>query len=61
MDYFVGLDVGVENTALCVVDVEGVVLLQTEVPTDPRVIVDALGPYRRTIRRVGHEAGALSP
>ena len=36
MDYFVGLDVGVEDTALCVVDVDGAVLLQTEVPTDPQ-------------------------
>ena len=35
MDYFVGLDVGVEDTALCVVDVDGAALLQTEVPTDP--------------------------
>lgn len=26
MDYFVGLDVGVENIALCVVDVDGAVL-----------------------------------
>ena len=36
MDYFVGLDVGVEDTALCVVDVDGAALLQTEVPTDPQ-------------------------
>ena len=28
MDYFVGLDVGVENAALCVVDIDGGVLLQ---------------------------------
>ena len=42
MDYFVGLDVGVEDTALCVVDVDGAVLLQTEVPTDPQAIAEAL-------------------
>ena len=61
MDYFVGLDVGVEDTALCVVDVDGAVLLQTEVPTDPQAMAEAVAPYRRTLRRVGHEAGALSP
>ncbi len=61
MDYFVGLDVGVEDTALCVVDVDGGVLLQCETPTDPQAIADALKPYRRTLRRAGHEAGALSP
>ena len=41
MDYFVGLDVGVEDTALCVVDIDGDVLLQTEVPTDPQAIAEA--------------------
>lgn len=51
MDYFVGLDVGVEDTALCVVDIDGVVLLQTEVPTDPQAIANAVKPYRRTLRR----------
>jgi len=61
MDYFIGLDVGVEDTALCVVDVDGTVLLQCEVPTDPQAIAEAVGPYRRTLRRAGHEAGALSP
>jgi hypothetical protein len=36
-------------------------LLQTEVPTDPQAIANAVKPYRRTLRRAGHEAGALSP
>jgi len=38
------------------VDVVGGVLLQTTVPTDPQVIADAVKPYRRTLRRAGHEA-----
>ena len=42
-------------------DVDGTVLLQTEVPTDPQAIAEAVRPYRRTLRRAGHEAGALSP
>lgn len=41
MDYFVGRDVGVEESALCVVDIDGEVLLQTTVPTDPQAIADA--------------------
>ena len=61
MDYFVSLDVGVEDTALCVVDGEGGVLLQCEVPTDPQAIAEAVRPYRKNLRRAGHEAGALSP
>jgi len=43
------------------VDGDGTVLLQTEVPTDPQAIAEAVGPYRRTLRRAGHEADALSP
>ena len=42
-------------------DVDGTVLFQTQVPTDPQAIAEALKPYRRTLRRAGHEAGALSP
>lgn len=61
MGYYIGLDVGVEDSALCVVDIDGAMVLQCEVPTDPQAIADAVKPYRRTLRRAGHEAGALSP
>ncbi|ODV09413.1 MAG: IS110 family transposase [Rubrivivax sp. SCN 70-15] len=61
MDTFAGLDVSVQETALCVVDGEGNVLLETTVTTDPQRIAKALAPYRASLRRVGHEAGALSP
>jgi len=34
MDCFVGLDVSAQDRALCVVDIEGAVLLQCEVSTE---------------------------
>jgi len=61
MEYFAGLDVGMEATAICVIDREGKVVLETSVTTDPDAIFEALKPYVARLRRVGHEAGSLSP
>jgi transposase len=61
MELFVGLDVSVEETAICVVDTAGTVVLETSVITEPEAIAAELAPFARRLRRVGHEAGALSP
>ena len=61
MEYFAGLDVAMEETSICVVDQEGRVVLETSVATDPDAIFEALKTYVRSLRRVGHEAGSLSP
>lgn len=61
MQYFGGLDVSVTETAICVVDGDGQVLLRTTAETGPAAIRAALAPFLRRLRRVGHEAGALSP
>jgi transposase len=61
MEYFAGLDVAMEETAICVIDREGQVLLETKVTTDPDALFRALKPYVSKLRRLGHEAGSLSP
>ena len=61
MEFFTGLDVGMDETAVCVVDDKGKVMLQTTVVTDPEAIKLALKPYLGRLRRVGHEAGSWSP
>jgi len=61
MAYFAGLDVSIDETAVCVVDGDGAVHLETSVPTDPGHLAKALKPYKRSLKRVGHEAGALAP
>ncbi|WP_075255857.1 IS110 family RNA-guided transposase [Herbaspirillum camelliae] len=58
---FAGLDVSIQETAVCVIDDAGHVLMQTTVATQPTAIATALAPYRKRLGRVGHEAGALSP
>jgi transposase len=61
MEFFSGLDVSIDETAICVVDDKGKVHLQTAVATDPEAIVRVLKPFLPKLRRVGHEAGSLSP
>jgi hypothetical protein len=61
MEFFTGLDVGMDETAVCVVDDKGKVALETTVVTGPEAIKVALRPFLGRLRRVGHEAGALSP
>jgi len=61
MEYFAGLDVGVKETAICVVNSAGAVVLEASAETTADAIHQALEGYARRLRRVGHEAGALSP
>ncbi|MCG2633271.1 transposase, partial [Bradyrhizobium sp. WYCCWR 13023] len=61
MEFFCGLDVGMDETAVCVVDDKGQVVLETAVVTDPDAVRTALAPYLSRLRRLGHEAGSLSP
>jgi transposase len=61
MEYFAGLDVAMEESSICVIDREGQVVLETKVTTDPDAIFRVLKPYVSKLRRLGHEAGSLSP
>jgi transposase len=61
MEFFCGLDVAMDETAVCVVDDKGKTQLQVTAVTDPEAIRTALKPFLPRLRRVGHEAGALSP
>jgi transposase len=56
MEYFAGLDVAMEESAICVIDREGKVVLETKVTTDPDAIFKVLKPYVAKLRRIGHEA-----
>lgn len=60
-ELFAGLDVSVDETSICVVDAAGAVLLECTAVTEPEAIARVLAPFARHLRRVGHEAGALSP
>ena len=60
MVYFVGLDVSVKTTSVCVVDDAGKVILEQKVPTEPADIIAVLTPLGVSFGRIGIEAGPLS-
>lgn len=60
MEHFVGLDVSVRETSLCVVDHAGKIVKEAQVPTEPEAIVALLGKGSFTPKRVGLEAGPMS-
>ena len=60
MAHFVGLDVSVKETSVCVVDDAGKVILEQKVPTEPADIIALLTSLGVTYGRIGIEAGPLS-
>jgi Transposase len=60
MTCFVGLDVSVKETAVCIVDDTGKLMCEQHVPTEPDDIVTLLISVGDDYGRVGIEAGPLS-
>jgi transposase len=60
MAHFVGLDVSVKATSVCVVDDAGSVILEQKVPTEPADIIGLLTALGASFGRIGIEAGPLS-
>lgn len=60
MTHFVGLDVSLQETSVCVVDEVGKVLCERKVPTEPDDIAVLLTSVGGDHVRVGIEAGPLS-
>ena len=56
MAHFVGLDVSVKETSVCVVDDAGKVILERQVPTEPDAIIALLTSLGVTYGRIGIEA-----
>ena len=59
--YFVGLDVSLDDTAICVVDDAGVIVREGKAETEPAAIATWLAALGKPFERVGLEAGPLSP
>jgi hypothetical protein len=54
--HYVGLDVGLEETSLCIVDSEGKTIREVKVRTEPAAIRTALEGYADRLSRIGVEA-----
>ena len=60
MQYYVGLDVSVKETSVCIVDRAGKVMREVKVATKPVAILAVLTEEGLAIERIGLEAGPLS-
>ena len=60
MSCYVGLDVSVENTAICVIDGAGEIVGELSAPSHPDDLAAALVPFAGDIEAIGLEAGPMS-
>jgi transposase len=60
MQHYVGLDVSVKETSVCIVDKAGRVVREVKVATKPAAILAVLTEEALAIERIGLEAGPLS-
>src|SRR5271169_3318304 len=58
--HYVGLDVSLETTSICVIDDEGTVVWRGKCASTPEAITDAVRRYAPAVIRVGLETGQLS-
>jgi transposase len=58
--FYVGLDVSVKRTAVCIMDARGKVTREASVGSNPETIAAAIGASRNEVERVGLEAGVNS-
>lgn len=61
MRYYCGLDVSLNSTSICIVNLNGDILREGEVPTEPSVIDDWLKESGYSLERLGLEAGSVTP
>lgn len=61
MKYYVGLDVSVKETSVCIVNEEGDIIAERSVLSEPQNIADFLKRHEKTYERVGLEAGCITP
>jgi transposase len=57
---FAALDVSLEKTTICVLSLDGSILREAVVTTDPEAIADCLAMHLERLERIGLEAGPLS-
>ena len=61
MKYFAGLDVSLDETAICIVDEDGIIVTEGKTASGPDDLARWLAATGLTITRLGLEAGPLSP
>jgi transposase len=60
MALFVGLDVSLKTTSICIVEASGKIVWESKAPSEPVPLIKALAPWRKKIKLIGIEACPLS-
>ena len=60
MGYYAGLDVSLEETAVCVVDAKGTIIKEARVASEPAALVSFFGKLGLAMERIGLEACSLT-
>ena len=61
MDVYIGLDVSLASTAVCVLDEKGKIATEAQVASTPEALVSFMAKLEHEIAAVGLEAGPLVP
>lgn len=60
MEYYVGIDVSLKESSVCVVDGQGKIVRETKAASEPGSLCALIGGFGFSITRIGLEAGPLS-
>jgi transposase len=60
MDHYAGIDVSLEQSSVCVVDVSGKIIRESKVASEPEALIAWFGSLGLRLERIGLEAGPLS-
>jgi transposase len=60
MQFFVGIDVSLETSSICIIDERGVIIKEGKTASDPRSIAQFIRHRGRKVEHIGLEAGQLS-
>ena len=60
MNVFIGLDVSLASTAICVLGPQGSIIEELQAASEPEALVRAIGSMPYSIDAIGLEAGPLS-
>jgi transposase len=60
MQFFVGIDVSLDSSTICIIDERGVIIKEGKVDSDPIAIARFIRHRGRRVEHVGLETGSLS-
>jgi transposase len=60
MKHYAGIDVSLEDSSVCVMDAEGLIIRETKVPSEAEALIAWFEALGIAMERIGLEAGPLS-